>query len=315
MTTSSGAPLVLGIDISKEWVDAHLLPEGTSWRVPNDVTELKTWVDQLPQGITLAVMEATGGLETRPAVALAQAAIPTAIVNPSQVKAYARAEGLRAKSDPIDARLIARFGEKIQPRTKTLPDRNQADLKELLARRRQLMADRVAEQNRLGSMQSSHAQKSIKAHIQWLNKQIARIDQELTNLIRQSPLWLVKERLLVSIPNIGPKTARTMLADVPELGQLNRREIASLGGLAPYTRESGKWKGKRFIGGGRPTVRAALYMAALSSTRGKSPFAQFYRSLRNQGKPHKVAITACMRKMLTVMNAVMRDQTPWSECG
>jgi transposase len=313
MTNSSGVSVVLGIDVSKEWVDAHLLPQGISWHVPNSVAELKAWVDQLPKGITLAVMEATGGLEIRPAVALAQAAIPTAIVNPTQVKAYGRAEGQRAKSDPIDARLIARFGEKIQPKTKTLPDKDQADLKELLARRRQLMADRVAEQNRLGSMQSKHSQKSIKAHIQWLNKQIEKIDHQLNTTIRQSPLWLVKEQLLISVPNIGPQTARAMLAEVPELGTLNRREIASLGGLAPYTRESGKWKGKRFIGGGRSEVRAALYMAALSSTRGNSPFARFYRSLRNQGKPHKVAITACMRKMLTVMNAVMRDQTPWTE--
>jgi len=314
MTNPSGSTVILGIDVSKEWIDAHLLPQETSWRVPNDAKELATWADQLPEGITLAVLEATGGLEVQPAIALAQTKIPTAIVNPKQIHSFGEAMGQRAKSDPIDAKLIAQFGEKIQPQPKTLPDEAQSQLKELLARRRQLMADRVAEQNRLGSMRSKEAQKSIKAHIQWLTRQIEKIDQQLDDTIKKSPLWLVKEQLLKSVPGIGPHTARTMLAVVPELGQLNRREIASLAGLAPYTRESGKWKGKRFIGGGRREIRAALYMAALSSTRRDSAFSKFYRSLRDQGKPHKVAITACMRKMLTVMNAVIRDQKPWSEC-
>jgi transposase len=314
MNNPSGTPVVLGIDVSKEWIDAHLLPWETSWRIPNDAKELKSWVDQLPHDITLAVMEATGGLEIQPAVALAQATIPTAIVNPKQVRSFAEAIGQRAKSDPIDARLIARFGEKIQPKAKTLPDEDQTDLKELLARRRQLVADKVAEQNRLGSMRSKQAQKSIKAHIQWLAKQIERIDQQLDDMIKQSPLWLVKEQLLTSVPGVGPNTARTMLALMPELGQMNRREIASLAGLAPYTRESGKWKGKRFIGGGRKDARSALYMAALTATRCNPVIASFYKSLTTQGKPHKVAITACMRKMLTTMNAISRDLKPWSEC-
>ena len=315
MTSPSGTPVILGIDVSKEWIDAHLLPQETSWRIANDAKDLAAWTNQLPQGITLAVLEATGGLEIQPAIALAQAKIPTAIVNPKQTRAFAQAVGQRAKSDPIDAKLIARFGEKIQPKAKTLPDEDQAALKELLTRRRHLIADKVAEKNRLGSMRSKQAQKSIKDHIQWLTKQIERIDQQLDDTIKKSPLWLVKEQLLTSVPGIGPHTARTMLAMMPELGQLNRREIASLAGLAPYTRESGKWKGKRFIGGGRSEIRAALYMAALSSTRRDTAFSKFYRSLRDQGKPHKVAITACMRKMLTVMNAVIRDQKLWSECG
>lgn len=315
MTSPSGTTVILGIDVSKEWIDAHLLPQETSWRIANDAKELAAWADQLPEGITLAVLEATGGLEIQPAIALAQAKIPTAIVNPKQTRAFAQAVGQRAKSDPIDAKLIALFGEKIQPQAKTLPDEDQAALKELLARRRQLIADKIAEQNRLGSMRFKETQKSIKAHIQWLTKQIEKIDQQLDDTIKKSPLWLVKEQLLISVPGIGPHTARTMLANMPELGQLNRREIASLAGLAPYTRESGKWKGKRFIGGGRSEIRAALYMAALSSTRRDSAYSKFYRSLRDQGKPHKVAITACMRKMLTVMNAVVRDQKLWSECG
>jgi len=314
MNKDNRTPAVLGIDVSKEWIDAHLLPSEDTWRIPNDAKELRTWVSQLPDGIAIAVLEATGGLEIQAAVALAQIKVPTAIVNPKQVKAFGQAMGQRAKSDPIDAKLIALFGEKIQPRAKTLPDEDQSQLKELLARRRQLVADKVAEQNRFGSMRSKEAQKSINEHIQWLNKQIDKIDQKLDDTIKKSPMWLAKEQLLKSVPGVGPQTARTMLASMPELGQLNRREIASLAGLAPYTRESGKWKGKRFIGGGRSEIRSALYMAALSSTRRESAFSNFYRSLRDQGKPHKVAITACMRKMLTVMNAVVRDQTPWSEC-
>jgi transposase len=314
MNNPSGTPVVLGIDVSKEWIDAHLLPQETSWCIPNDAKELKSWVDQLPHDITLAVLEATGGLEIQPAIALAQANIPTAIVNPKQIRSFAEAMGQRAKSDPIDARLIARFGEKIQPKAKTLPDEDQTELKELLVRRQQLIADRVAEKNRLGSMRFKKTQKSIKDHIQWLTKKIERIDQQLDDMIKQSHLWLVKEQLLTSVPGIGPHTARTMLAVMPELGQLNRREIASLAGLAPYTRESGKWKGKRFIGGGRKDARSALYMAALTATRCNPVIASFYKSLTAQGKPHKVAITACMRKMLTTMNAISRDLKPWSEC-
>lgn len=315
MNPSAGTPVILGIDVSKEWIDAHMLPAGETWRVPSDAKELKTWADQLPAGITLAVLEATGGLEIQPAVALAQAKIPTAIVNPKQVRSFAEAMGQRAKTDPIDAKLIAQFGERIQPEAKTLPDEDQADLRELLARRRQLVANKVAEQNRLGSMRSKQAQKSIKAHIQWLTKQIERINQQLDDRIKNSPLWLVKEQLFKTVPGVGPNTARTMLALVPELGQMNRRQIAALVGLAPFTRESGKWKGKRFIGGGRKDARSALYMAALTATRCNPVIAHFYRSLTSKGKPHKVAITACMRKMLTVMNAMARDLEPWSECG
>ncbi len=313
MNNSNRTPVILGIDVSKGWIDAHMLPSGETWRIANDAKELKSWVQQLPEGITIAILEATGGLETQPAIALAQAKIPTAIVNPKQVRSFAQAMGQRAKSDPIDARLIAQFGERIQPKAKTLPDEDQADLKELLARRQQLVADKVAEQNRLGSMRSKQAQKSIKAHIQWLIKQIERIDQQLDDSIQNSPLWLAKQQLLTSVPGVGPNTARTMLALMPELGQMNRRQIASLAGLAPFTRESGKWKGKRFIGRGRKDARSALYMAALTATRCNPVIASFYTSLTSQGKPHKVAITACMRKMLTMMNAMIRDQKPWNK--
>ena len=311
MTDLSGTTVVLGIDVSKEWIDAYLLPQGDKWHVANDAKELKDWVGQLPEGIALAVMEATGGLEIQPAAALAQAKIPTAIVNPKQVRSFAEAMGQLAKTDPIDARLIALFGEKVQPRVKALPDEEHAALIELLTRRRQLVADKVAEQNRLSIMRSHQAQKSIKAHIRWLEKQIEKIDQELDDTIQKSPLWLAKENLLTTIPGVGSKTARTMLALMPELGQINRREIAALAGLAPFTRESGKWKRKSFIKGGRKEARSALYMAALTAARCNPVIRPFYESLVSQGKPHKVALTACMRKMLTVMNAIIRDQKPW----
>ena len=313
MNDSNRTPVILGIDVSKEWIDVHMLPSEETWRIANDAKELKTWVHQLPEGITIAILEATGGLETQPAIALAQAKIPTAIVNPKQVRSFAQAMGQRTKSDPIDAKLIAQFGERIQPEAKTLPDKDQADLKELLTRRQQLVADKVAEQNRRGSMRSKQAQKSINSHIQWLIKQIERIDKQLDDMIQNSPLWLAKEQLLTSVPGVGPNTARTMLALMPELGQMNRKQIASLAGLAPFTRESGKWKGKRFIGGGRKDARSALYMAALTATRCNPVIANFYRALTSQGKPHKVAITACMRKMLTMMNAMIRDQKPWNK--
>ena len=307
--------MVLGIDISKEWIDAHLLPQENSWRVPNNAKELKSWVDHLPHGITLAVMEATGGLETQPAIALAQATIPTAIVDPKRVRSFAVAMGQRAKSDPIDARLIAEFGERVVPKVKTLPDEDQTNLREMIARRRQLVDSRTAEKNRLGSMRSKQAQRSIKAHILWLSKQIDKIDQQLKDTIKNSPLWLNNEQLLITVPGIGSVTARSALADFPELGQLNRKEIGSLGGLAPFTRDSGKWKGKRFIGGGRKDARSALYMATLTATRCNPEISKFYLRLTGQGKPHKVAITACMRKMLTIMNAIVRDQKSWRKCA
>lgn len=307
--------MVLGIDVSKEWIDAHLLPQETSWRVLNNAKELKSWVKQLPHGITLAVMEATGGLETQPAIALAQATIPTAIVNPMRIRSFAVAMGQKAKSDPIDARLIADFGVRVAPKAKTLPDEEQASLREMIARRRQLVDNRVAEMNRLGSMRFKQAQKSIKAHILWLSKQIDKIEQQLEDTIKNSPLWLNNEQLLRTVPGIGPVTSRSTLTHFPELGKLSGKEIGSLGGLAPFTRDSGKWKGKRFIGGGRKDARSALYMATLAATRCNPEISNFYLNLTGRGKLHKVAITACMRKMLTIMNAIVRDQKPWRKCA
>lgn len=311
MSDQSSSPFILGIDLSKNWVDVYSLPEDRTQRINNNPKELQTFISQLPDGIDLAVMEASGGLEIQIAGILAQSSIPVAIVNPKQVRSFAEAMGQRAKTDAIDAKLIAIFGQKVQPKPKTLPNKEQALLTELLSRRRQLVADHVAEQNRRGTVRSKQVRKSIDAHIRWLEKQIEKIDSQLDDMIRQSPIWQVKEQLLTSVPGIGPKTARTMLALMPELGQLNRREIAALAGLAPFARESGKWKGRRFIKGGRKDVRSALYMAALTASRCNPAIKPFYQSLIKQGKPPKVALTACMRKILTMLNAIIRDQKPW----
>lgn len=304
---------ILGIDVSKDRIDAHLLPEGRSWCVATGPGELETWIAGLPEGIALAVLEASGGIEATVASLLAHAGIPVAIVNPKQVRSFAFAMGQRAKTDPIDARLIALFGARVQPRPRPLPEEDQALLKELVTRRQQLVAMRVAEQNRRHTARTKAVRQSIDAVIRSLNKQLEGIDEDLDTLIRQSPLWQAQEDLLASVPGVGPKTARTILATLPEIGTMDRRQVAALAGLAPYARESGRWKGKRFIGGGRPAVRTTLYMSALTAIRHNPPLRAFYRNLVAQGKPKKLALTACMRKLLTILNAMVRDNQPWSD--
>ena len=302
---------VLGIDLSKNWLDAYLLPDGQSWHVNTDPDALTEWVKQLPNSISLAVMEASGGLQNLPAAALAKSAIPVAIVNPKQVRDFAKALGQRAKTDAIDAQMIAQFGIKIQPSPRKLPDEAQMLLAELIARRRQLIENRVAEQNRLKTGQAKSIRRNIEAHIQWLVKQIAKIDDDIDQQVRSSPMWLVNEKLLTSVPGVGTTTARALLGQLPELGRLSRRQIAALVGLAPYPRESGRWRGKRFVCGGRAHVRAALYMAALSASQHNPVLSEFYRRLTDKGKPPKLALTAVMRRLLTILNAVIRDQKPW----
>lgn len=306
---------VLGIDVSRQWIDAHLLPAGLSWHVGADAPALEQWIAQLPAGIELAVMEATGGLETQLAALLTQAGIGVAIVNPSQVRSFARAVGQRAKTDPLDARLLALFAQRVRPQPRPLPQADQAALAELLTRRRQLMHSYVAECNRQQSAQAKVVVKSIASHIAWLEKQLAGIDRLIDELVRQSPIWRVNEQLLTSVPGIGPTTARQILGHLPELGHLTRRQVAALAGLAPYARQSGKWRGRSTIGGGRAHVRAALYMAALSASRNNPVLHPFYQHLRAQGKPPKLALTACMRRMLVILNAIIRDQKPWSNCA
>ena len=302
---------VLGIDLSQNWLDAHILPDGQCWHVQSDPDVLAEWVAQLPDGIGLAVMEASGGLQNLPAAVLAKANIPVAIVNPKQVRAFAKALGQHAQTDAIDAKIIAQFGLKLQPTPRELPDEAQSLLADLVARRRQLVHDGVAERNRLRTARARSIRRNIEANIDWLQKLLAKIDEEIDQLVRNSPMWLANQKLLTSVPGIGVKTARVLLAQLPELGRLSRRQIAALGGLAPFARESGRWRGKRFVSGGRSNVRASLYMSALSASRYNPVLSDFYRRLIADGKSTKLALTAVMRRLLTILNAIIRDQTPW----
>lgn len=310
MTEESGIT-VLGIDVSRQWIDAHLLPSGQSWHISSDPAALDEWIARLPGGIELAVMEATGGLETQLAAALDQAAIRVAIVNPRQVRDFAGAVGQRAKTDLIDAQLLALFAARVRPRSRPMPQADRAVLAELLTRRRQLMAAYVAEVNRQKAARAKPVVKSLAKNITWLQKQLNDIDRLIDEQVRQSPLWRVNEQLLTSVPGVGPTTACRLLGRLPELGSLTRRQVAALVGLAPYVRQSGKWKGKSFISGGRADARTALYMAALSASRCNPVLQPFYDHLIAQGKPPKLALTACMRKLLVTLNAIIRDQKPW----
>ena len=309
----SSESLYLGIDLSKDWLDAHLLPTAQSWHVATEPAALEAWIDHLPHGLTLIVMEATGGLETTVAALLAQRGLPVAIVNPRQVRDFAKAMGILAKTDPIDARAIALFGERVRPTPRPLKNQEQQELDELLARRRQLVETLAGEKNRLAQARGKAVRASVQALIDWLERQIKKVDARLDTLIKASPLWREREDLLKSAPCIGPGTARTLLADLPELGTLKRRQITALVGVVPYTRQSGTWKGKSFCSGGRAAVRAALYMAVLTGIRFNPVLKEFYQRLIARGKAHKVAMVACMRKLLTILNTMVRENKKWNE--
>jgi len=320
-STRKGSPMstdhsvnVLGIDLSKDSIDAHILPDGKSWQVSTDPDSLAEWVKQLPKGITLAVMEATGRLQNIPAAVLAKANIPVAIVNPKQVRDFAKAIGQHAKTDAIDAQIIAQFGLKIQPSPRPVPGETQMLLAELVGRRRQLISNIVAEQNRLKTANAKPIRRNIEASIRSLNRLLKKIDSDIDEQIRNSPMWSVNKKLLLSVPGVGPVNAHVLLAQLPELGSLSRRQIAALAGLAPFANESGKWRGKRFIRGGRARIRTALYMAALSASTHNPTLRNFYHRLLENGKQKKLALTAVMRRLLTILNAIIRDQKPWRQC-
>jgi transposase len=305
--------LYLGIDLSKDWFDAHLLPTGQKWHIDAKPAALEAWVNQLPPNLTLAVMEASGGLETTVAALLAERRLPVAVVNPRQVRNFAIAIGFLAKTDPIDAHAIALFAERVRPTPRPLKTEEQQELDEVLARRRQLVQTLAGEKNRLGQARSKAVRISLQAHIGWLERQIKKVEEQIDTMIKASPLWREREDLLQSTPCIGPATARTLVAELPELGTLGRRQIAALTGVAPYQRQSGKWKGKSFCSGGRAAVRSMLYMAALTGTRFNPVLKEFYQRLIACGKAHKVAMVACMRKLLTILNAMARDNKKWGE--
>ena len=301
-----------GIDISKDTLDVHVIPDDLSFSVSRDEAGLEALVARLqPMTPQLVAMEATGGFETLVAASLSARGLPAVVVNPAQVRHFAEALGKRAKSDPIDAAVIAAFAEAVRPQARALPDGETLALSELMARRRQLTEMLKAERAREPRAASKRARQSIRRVITTLEAELADLDGDVDKKIRASPLWQVRADLLQSVPGVGPTTARTLLAELPELGALSRREIAALAGLAPWTRQSGQWRGRSMIGGGRPQVRTAIFMAALVASRHNPILKAFRDKLIAAGKPKIVAIIAVARKLLTILNAIIRDQKQW----
>lgn len=305
--------IVVGIDVSKAEYWVAVDPTGETWTsatTPSAIEDLVARLQTLAP--SLVVLEATGGYEFALASACAAAGLPVAIVNPRQVRAFAQALGRTAKTDVIDAGVLALFGARVRPEPRPLPDAATQALAALVSRRRQLLEMLGAERQRLAQAPpTGPVTRNLRTHIRWLERCLTEVDGDLDTAVQQSPLWRVHEDLLRTVPGIGPITARTLLAELPELGHLDRRQIASLVGLAPFARDSGQQRGYRQIAGGRTSVRASLYMAALVASRRNPPLAAFYQRLRTHGKPAKVALVAVMRKLLTILNAMLKHQEPW----
>jgi transposase len=304
-------PCFIGIDVAKAPLDIAIRPSGERWAVPNDAGDIMTLVERL-QALhpTLIVLEATGGWERAVTSALATAGLPVVVVNPRQVRDFARATGQLAKTDALDARALAHFADVIRPTPRPLPDAQTQELRALLGRRQQLVVMRTAEQNRLTGTRTRLIT-DIEAHITWLNARIATLDNDLEILRRASPVWRENDDLLQSAPGIGPVCARTLLLELPELGTLNRQQIAALVGVAPLNCDSGTLRGRRTMWGGRAHVRTVLYMGTLVATRYNPRMKAFYQRLLAAGKLKKVALTACMHKFLTILNAMLKHRTPW----
>jgi len=305
--------LFVGIDVSKDRLDVHAHPSGQSFATTRNGEGLAELVERLRAWEpALIAVEATGGFETTVAAALAAARLPVVVVNPAQVRHYAQALGKRAKTDAIDADVIARFAAATRPALREFPDETTRLLADLVARRRQIVEMMAAEGQRERRIADKRLKKSILRLRKALEKELTEIDGEIDDTMRGSPAWVEKESLLASVPGVGPVTARTLIAEMPELGTLDRRQIAALAGLAPWTRQSGQWRGKSMIGGGRKTVRAVLFMAALVAARFNPLLKAFRDKLVAAGKPKLVATVATARKLLTILNAMVRDGRPWS---
>ncbi|AQZ51539.1 IS110 family transposase [Martelella mediterranea] len=306
--------LNIGIDVSRDRLDVAANTSSMApFHVPRDHDGLEDLIARLkPLGAARIAIEATGGFETVVAAALASAGLPVVIVNPAQVRAFAQALSKRAKTDPIDAAVIARFAEATRPALRPLPDAETQALGDLVARRRQIIAMIGAENQRL-KRSSQRTAKSINRLLKALQKELTDIDQDIDDSIRRSPHWRAKVELMKSVPGIGDQIARTLIAELPELGTLDRRQIAALVGLAPWTRQSGQWRGRSFIGGGRAGVRTALYMGALVAAHHNPSLRAFRDRLVAHGKPKLVAIIAVARKLITILNAILRDNHPWRE--
>lgn len=313
MSASAENELFVGVDVSKATLDVGFHPEGPSRQFNNDETGITACLTVLRSlSPAQVVVEATGGFETLFAVSARGAGLKVSVVNPRQVRDFARATGVLAKTDRLDATVLARFGAVIRPPVREAPDAETRELAEQLARRRQLVQIRAQEKARLATMVGARQIKSLKEHIVWLTEHIDRLDIDLTAALRASPSWKAKEDLLKGVPGVGQVTVLTLLAQLPELGCLGRREIAALVGLAPFNRDSGTHRGSRVIWGGRAEVRSILYMATLAATRGDNPLATFHRRLIERGKPTKVAMVATMRKLLTILNAMLKTHSPWA---
>ena len=309
-----GEVCFVGIDVSSEQLDVAVLPGRERQEFTNDSRGIKRLVKFLNgRNVELIVMEATGGYEIDVAVALHEAGLPIVVVNPRQPRDFARAVGILAKTDKIDATVLARFARDVHPEERSFPSEKERFLRELLTRRSQLVKMRTAESNRLKQARSKDVQESVQAIIDAIKKQLHAVEEEINNAIETCSTYQDKNRILQSIPGIGPAVSHTLLIDLPELGSLNRREIAALVGVAPINRDSGQFRGRRTTWGGRANVRSTLYMAALVGIRWNSTIKAFYQKLRKAGKPAKVALTACMRKLLTILNTMITNETPWRE--
>lgn len=302
----------VGIDVAKSSVDIAVHATEQRWSFPNDDYGIRKTVSLLRKlAPALVVMEASGGIELPLTAALALAGLPLAVVNPRQVRDFAKATGKLAKTDTLDAKVMAHFAATIRPMPRPLPDAQAEEFSAMLSRRRQVIEMLTAEKNRLGTA-SKAVRQGIEAHIKWLEQELSNIDDELRQSIQRSPVWREKDNLLRSVPGVGPVLSTTLLAELPEMGTLNRRQIAALVGVAPLNRDSGTMRGKRTVWGGRAPVRATLYMATLVATRCNPVIRRFYQHLCTAGKAKKVAITACMRKLLVILNAMLKHGTPWS---
>lgn len=301
----------VGIDVSKAALDFDSLPERAPQQFANSEEGIAALVELLKDGsVERIVLEATGGYETNVAAALAAAGLPVVVINPKRVRDFAKASGVLAKTDRIDAQVLARFGQAIVPPVRALPDETQRELAELLDRRMQLVVMRAQEKARLSRVLPV-ARRDIKEHIAWLDKRIARFERDLDQRLRASEAWKEKVELLGSVPGVGKVTIFTLLARLPELGQLNRGQIAALVGVAPFNDDSGERRGQRYIRGGRCDVRCVLYMATLTATHHNPTIKHFFERLVAAGKPFKLAMTACMRKLLTILNVIIRTKEPW----
>ena len=305
------ARVCIGIDVAKDWLDVARRPDGEALRVPNDEAAIAALVERLAQWKpAVVVLEATGGMEYPLVAALAAAQLPVVVVNPRQVRSFARATGRLAKTDAIDALVLALFAEAVRPALRPLPDVATRQLSGLVTRRRQVIEMLTAERNRLRAAAPA-VRDHIKEHILWLQRSLSDLDKDLGQAIHSSDMWRTQNDLLQSTPGVGPVLSTTLLAELPELGSLNRKEIAALVGVAPLNRDSGTLRGRRSVWGGRSQVRAVLYMATLVASRRNPAIRIFYERLVAAGKPKKVALTACMRKLLTILNAMVRHQSSW----